>query len=159
MKRSIEAGVEPAVLTMTREASFAPYPQSEQSFGNYLRRELRARKWSVRYLALRSGVNHSTISRLMQHNRTPTLHTVMRIQAAFTRRDGTVPLPRESELWMDPVQRVRDALDADPALDLREVEQVVRYYRMVRTSRPALPARGPEPAASIRRVLVEPSRR
>lgn len=54
---------------------------------DWLAREIRRRHMSQRMLATRSGVNHSTISRLLSSSRAPSWSTVVRLAAAL----GTAP--------------------------------------------------------------------
>lgn len=120
-------------------------------FADYLRRELAARRWSVRYLGVRSGVNHSTISRLLNANRTPSLQTVLRLQQAFAERDQRRVEATQSQF--DPMQRVADALAADPALDARGIAHILHYYRRVRTDHlPVSTERGVAP--EVRRIAA-----
>ena len=46
-----------------------------RSFNDWLRRQLKEKKMSQRQLALQSGVDHSTISRLIKGDRMPSLGT------------------------------------------------------------------------------------
>lgn len=126
---------------------------SEHTFGAYLRRELEARGWSVRYLALRSGVNHSTISRLL-HGRSPKLETLRRLQDVLMSQTARASMEIEGDDWLtDPVRAVAAALAHDPLLDPQRADEVLRYYLARRVS--AAPHFQPErlpPAASIRRI-------
>ena len=54
---------------------------------DWLAREIRRRQMSQRMLATRSGVHHSTISRLLSSNRAPSWSTVVRLADAL----GTAP--------------------------------------------------------------------
>ena len=135
------------------------FDHSEYTFGGYLRRELQTRGWTVRYLALRAGVNHSTISRLIQ-GRSPTLETVRRLQGALTPRSGQAPLNGSHDVWLtDPVKGVAAALARDPLLDDARVQEILRYYLLLRVATPAPDARAHRmpPEATIRRVITRPS--
>ena len=125
-----------------------------EAFGAFLKRELRARKWSVRYLALRSGLNHSTVSRLLQGSRTPTLQTASRLVDALAARDRIAPVKMPARPAGDPIRRVADALAADPQLTAAHVDQVLRYYEELRVSRrvPVPSAELRPAAASVRRI-------
>ena len=105
-----------------------------ENFGEHLRRELRARNWTIRYFALRSGVDHSTISRLMKGQREPTLATAIRLDAALhgpsPSADPGIPGRGAS---FDPLDRIGAALSEDPVLDRRSVDEVLRYYQHVRS--------------------------
>ena len=52
-------------------------------FNLWLRRQLRERPMSQRQLAALSGVDHSTISRLLRHDRTPSLATATKLAGAL----------------------------------------------------------------------------
>lgn len=58
------------------------------SFDTWLREQLARHRISQRVLARKSGVNHSTISRLLNGQRSPTLTTVSRLADALD-----VPMP------------------------------------------------------------------
>ena len=126
-------------------------PTSDQTFGDYLKHELHARHWSVRYLAFRSGINHSTISRLIRGQRTPRLETVQRLHQALT---PVLPIPRLTARASNPddvFQRVADALALDPLLSPAALRQLMRYYEHLRQPRPN-PAAQTSPIPSVRRV-------
>ena len=50
-----------------------------RAFNEWLRAQLKAKKMSQRQLAQQSGVDHSTISRLMRGGRTPSLGTATKL--------------------------------------------------------------------------------
>ena len=92
--------------------------------------ELRTRGWTGRHLARRSGVNHSTISRMLAQTRTPTLATVLKLVAAFDASDAAwahSPTTHTPE-----TQALLAALRADPALDEAAVSNVVGVYLRLR---------------------------
>ena len=53
--------------------------QNGRPFNEWLRAQLRAKKMSQRQLAQASGVDHSTISRLVRGDRTPSLGTATKL--------------------------------------------------------------------------------
>ena len=53
--------------------------QTPRSFNAWLRSQLKEKKMSQRQLALQSGVDHSTISRLIKGDRMPSLGTATRL--------------------------------------------------------------------------------
>ncbi|MEP6681441.1 MAG: helix-turn-helix transcriptional regulator, partial [Chloroflexota bacterium] len=53
--------------------------QTPPSFNSWLRSQLKEKKMSQRQLALQSGVDHSTISRLIKGDRMPSLGTATRL--------------------------------------------------------------------------------
>jgi transcriptional regulator with XRE-family HTH domain len=89
----------------------------DQPFGHWLRSELRLHRLSLRQVAERSGVSHSTLSRLLR-GRQPSLSTAARIARALGQPEAGVaamagldaPLRRESDV----LSRVERALRADP---------------------------------------------
>ncbi len=124
-------------------------------FNLWLRRQLRERRMSQRQLAHLSGVDHSTISRLIAGDRTPSLDTAAKLARALhvsTDEIGT-------ELgFVDggpilPTQRVEAALRGDDDLDDADVRALMEEY-IARRRRPRLkavdaraPARGSPRAA------------
>jgi transcriptional regulator with XRE-family HTH domain len=116
---------------------------NEVQFRDWLTLQLRARRMSLRQLANRSGVNVSTVSRIVRGERRPTLHTAVRLarvvresadESSATRFFGS--LTAES---LDPVAEVERALRADGLLDDDDVRRVMQAYLDARrpTSRPA----------------------
>ena len=53
--------------------------QSPRTFNTWLRGQLKEKKMSQRQLALQSGVDHSTISRLIKGDRMPSLGTATKL--------------------------------------------------------------------------------
>ena len=113
-----------------------------RAFNEWLRAELKAKKMSQRQLAQRSGVDHSTISRLIRGDRMPSLGTATRLarglreirddsdaQAALGLVTGTMNVPQ------NPTARVEYALRADEGLSEAQVRQVMEYYLAVRMRR------------------------
>jgi transcriptional regulator with XRE-family HTH domain len=119
---------------------------NEVQFRDWLTLQLRARRMSLRQLANRSGVNVSTVSRIVRGERRPTLHTAVRLarvvresadESSATRFFGS--LTAES---LDPVREVERALRADGLLDDNDVRRVMQAY---------LDARQPMPRSERRR--------
>ncbi|CAN5610443.1 hypothetical protein BH20CHL6_BH20CHL6_10660 [soil metagenome] len=106
-----------------------------ESFADWLRLALRARGISQRHLAALSGVNHSTISRLLAGDRTPSLATagkllrVLRAIPAGGSMSGIAGGVRSESVTS---MRIRLALEADESLDEADVEAVLRFHRRVR---------------------------
>ena len=96
-----------------------------KQFCVWLAQQMQARGISQRALAMRSGVNHSTISRLLGTDRTPSLETAGRLAAALG-----VPLPAYfgGSLEPAPPEVVRQTL-LGLGLNGTEVEMVVAAYR------------------------------
>lgn len=104
----------------------------EVQFRDWLTLQLRARRMSLRQLAIRSGVNVSTVSRIVRGERRPTLHTAVRLarvvrdtadESSATRFFGS--LTSDS---LDPIREVERALRADDRLDDGDVRRVMQAY-------------------------------
>jgi len=104
----------------------------EVQFRDWLTLQLRARRMSLRQLAHRSGVNVSTVSRIVRGERRPTLNTAVRLarvvreaadEPSATRFFGS--LTSDS---LDPIREVERALRADDRLNDRDVRRVMQAY-------------------------------
>lgn len=113
--------------------------RNEVQFREWLTLQLRARRMSLRQVALRSGVNVSTVSRIVRGERRPTLRTAVRLarvvrdstdESSATRFFGS--LTSDS---LDPVGEVERALRADADLDDDDVRRVMRVYLGARRGR------------------------
>ena len=122
---------------------------NEVQFRDWLTLQLRARRMSLRQLAHRSGVNVSTVSRIVRGERRPTLRTAVRLakvvretadESSATRFFGS--LTSES---LDPVREVERALRADEQMDDDDIKRVMQVYLQARRVRPR-PARRISPA-------------
>jgi transcriptional regulator with XRE-family HTH domain len=91
--------------------------QNGRAFNEWLRAQLKAKKMSQRQLAQQSGVDHSTISRLIRGDRMPSLGTATKLARGLR------------EL------RVEYALRADELLSEPQVRQIMEYYLAVRMRR------------------------
>jgi transcriptional regulator with XRE-family HTH domain len=108
-------------------------------FNLWLRRQLRERRMSQRQLAMLSGVDHSTISRLMRGDRAPTLETATKLAHALRQ----VAQPDEAPLYFDrlaettifPTQRVEAALLGDDELEDTDVRSLMQTYLALRARR------------------------
>ena len=109
---------------------------NEVQFRDWLTVQLRARRMSLRQLAHRSGVNVSTVSRIVRGERRPTLRTAVRLakvvrenadESSATRFFGA--LTAES---LDPVRDVERALRGDATLDDDDVRKVMQVYLTTR---------------------------
>src|SRR5665811_2066779 len=104
-----------------------------QKFNEWLRSRLKARKMSQRQLAQASGVDHSTISRLVRGDRTPSLGTATKLARGLREIRDDADAPQYLGLvsggtTMNPTARVEYALRADDALGEAQVRQVMEYY-------------------------------
>ena len=142
-----------------------PYPtgsrmsvQNGRAFNDWLRAQLKAKKMSQRQLAQQSGVDHSTISRLVRGDRTPSLGTATKLARGLRelRDEGDTPgyFGVMAAGTSHPTARVEYALRADEMLSEPQVRQVMEYYLALRMRR--LAVRQQPAATSIRSVAAMP---
>jgi transcriptional regulator with XRE-family HTH domain len=107
-----------------------------RAFNEWLRAQLKAKKMSQRQLAQQSGVDHSTISRLVRGDRMPSLGTATKLARGLRELseddDGPQYLGLMNSGTHNPTARVEYALRADEALSEPQVRQVMEYYLAVR---------------------------
>ena len=129
-----------------------------RAFNEWLRAQLKAKKMSQRQLAQQSGVDHSTISRLVRGDRMPSLGTATKLARGLRELgendDGPQYLGLMGGGVQNPTARVEYALRSDEALGEAQVRQVMEYYLAVRMRRVGS-SYGQEPSPLQR---VEPSR-
>ena len=110
-----------------------------RAFNEWLRGQLKAKKMSQRQLAQQSGVDHSTISRLIRGDRMPSLGTATKLARGLreihddTDTPGTLGVVSFGS--QNPTARVEYSLRADESLTEPEVRQVMEYYLAVRLRR------------------------
>jgi transcriptional regulator with XRE-family HTH domain len=113
--------------------------QNERAFNEWLRAQLKTKKMSQRQLAQQSGVDHSTISRLIRGDRMPSLGTATKLARGLReiRDDADAPqyLGVVASGTANPTARVEYALRADEVLSEPQVRQVMEYYLAVRMRR------------------------
>jgi transcriptional regulator with XRE-family HTH domain len=113
--------------------------QNGRGFNEWLRAQLKAKKMSQRQLAQQSGVDHSTISRLIRGDRMPSLGTATKLARGLReiRDDADAPqyLGAVALGNTNPTARVEYALRADEILTEAQVRQVMEYYLAVRMRR------------------------
>jgi transcriptional regulator with XRE-family HTH domain len=126
-----------------------------RAFNEWLRAQLKAKKMSQRQLAQQSGVDHSTISRLIRGDRMPSLGTATKLARGLREirddSDTSAALGVVSVGPQNPTARVEYALRADEALSEPQVRQIMEYYLAVRVrrfSRPYAPVGQGEPGHS-----------
>ena len=113
--------------------------QNGRAFNEWLRAQLKAKKMSQRQLAQQSGVDHSTISRLIRGDRMPSLGTATKLARGLRelRDDADTPqyLGLVASGSTNPTARVEYALRADDLLSEAQVRQIMEYYLAVRMRR------------------------
>jgi transcriptional regulator with XRE-family HTH domain len=113
--------------------------QNGRAFNEWLRAQLKAKKMSQRQLAQQSGVDHSTISRLIRGDRMPSLGTATKLARGLRelRDDADTPqyLGMVASGSTNPTARVEYALRADELLSEPQVRQIMEYYLAVRMRR------------------------
>jgi len=126
--------------------------QNGRAFNEWLRAQLKAKKMSQRQLAQQSGVDHSTISRLIRGDRMPSLGTATKLARGLRelRDDADTPqyLGLVASGSMNPTARVEYSLRADELLTEPQVRQIMEYYLAVRMRRYGRPFQPTESAAS-----------
>jgi transcriptional regulator with XRE-family HTH domain len=113
--------------------------QNGRAFNEWLRAQLKVKKMSQRQLAQQSGVDHSTISRLIRGDRMPSLGTATKLARGLRelRDDADTPqyLGLVTSGAANPTARVEYALRADELLSEPQVRQIMEYYLAVRMRR------------------------
>jgi len=113
--------------------------ENGRAFNEWLRAQLKAKKMSQRQLAQQSGVDHSTISRLIRGDRMPSLGTATKLARGLRelRDDADTPqyLGLVASGATNPTARVEYALRSDDLLTEPQVRQVMEYYLALRMRR------------------------
>ena len=113
--------------------------QNGRAFNEWLRAQLKAKKMSQRQLAQQSGVDHSTISRLIRGDRMPSLGTATKLARGLREiredADAAQYLGLVVNGTQNPTARVEYALRADELLSEPQVRQIMEYYLAVRMRR------------------------
>jgi transcriptional regulator with XRE-family HTH domain len=113
--------------------------QGGRPFNEWLRMQLRAKRMSQRQLAHRSGVDHSTISRLVRGDRTPSLETATKLARGLRElredQEPTQYLGALQSTPTNPVARVEYSLRADEVLDEGDIRVVMETYLAARLRR------------------------
>ncbi len=113
--------------------------QTPRSFNAWLRSQLKEKKMSQRQLALQSGVDHSTISRLIKGDRMPSLGTATRLARGLREiaddSQGPAYFASLNARQVLPTTRVEYALRGDETLTEADVRELMQTYIGVRTRR------------------------
>jgi transcriptional regulator with XRE-family HTH domain len=113
--------------------------QTPRSFNSWLRSQLKEKKMSQRQLALQSGVDHSTISRLIKGDRMPSLGTATKLARGLREihdeSEGPAYFASLNSRAVLPTTRVEYALRGDDALTEGDVRELMQAYIAVRQRR------------------------
>ena len=113
--------------------------QTPRSFNSWLRGQLKEKKMSQRQLALQSGVDHSTISRLIKGDRMPSLGTATKLARGLREihdeGEGPAYFASQSARQTLPTARVEYALRGDEILTEADVRELMQAYIGVRSRR------------------------
>src|SRR5512138_3980209 len=106
--------------------------QNARAFNEWLRTQLKAKKMSQRQLAQQSGVDHSTISRLLRGDRMPSLGTATKLARGLRELHDDAETPHYLGVVngtgsANPTARVEYALRSDDFLSEAQVRQVMEY--------------------------------
>jgi transcriptional regulator with XRE-family HTH domain len=120
--------------------------QDPRSFNAWLRRQLKEKKMSQRQLALQSGVDHSTISRLIKGDRMPSLGTATKLARGLREihddAEGPAYFASVGNRPVLPTTRVEYALRGDEVLTEADVRELMQAYIALRTRRLRPPTNG-----------------
>ena len=113
--------------------------ETPRAFKSWLRAQLAEKKMTQRLLAMRSGVDHSTISRLLSGDRMPSLRTATRLARGLREINDDADGPRYFATMSNPqllaTSRVEHALRGDDALTDSDVRELLQSYLSIRARR------------------------
>jgi transcriptional regulator with XRE-family HTH domain len=113
--------------------------QTPRSYNSWLRGQLREKKMSQRQLALQSGVDHSTISRLIKGDRMPSLGTATKLARGLREihdeAEGPAYFASLQARQQLPTARVEYALRGDDVLTEADVRELMQAYIGLRSRR------------------------
>jgi transcriptional regulator with XRE-family HTH domain len=113
--------------------------QTPRSFNSWLRGQLKEKKMSQRQLALQSGVDHSTISRLIKGDRMPSLGTATKLARGLREirdeSEGPTYFAGLASRQVLPTSRVEYALRGDDLLTEADVRELMQAYIAARSRR------------------------
>ncbi len=113
--------------------------ETPRSFNTWLRGQLKEKKMSQRQLALQSGVDHSTISRLIKGDRMPSLGTATKLarglREILDEAEGPAYFASLNNRHVLPTTRVEYALRGDDALNEADVREIMQAYISIRLRR------------------------
>jgi transcriptional regulator with XRE-family HTH domain len=113
--------------------------QDPRSFNAWLRGQLKEKNMSQRQLALQSGVDHSTISRLIKGDRMPSLGTATKLARGLREirddSEGPTYFAGLAARQLMPTSRVEYALRGDEVLTDGDVRELMQAYIAARARR------------------------
>ena len=128
----------PRLIAGVRAVEVEPSPSRPpaEGFRDWLLGQLRVRHMSQRQLAQRSGVDHSSISRLVRGDRVPSLRTAMKLARGINPADSRyMGSGREAVPPIHPPARVEYSLRADDRLSEADIREIMLYYLATRHGR------------------------
>ncbi len=110
---------------------------TDRDFAGWLRSRMQARRMSQRRLAARSGVDHSTISRLLRGRPVSLATATKLVRAIGTGGDAIAPPPYlvQARPTDDPISRLQEAVRFDGVLCEADVRVLVDHYVALRARR------------------------
>ena len=137
--------------------------QTPRSFNAWLRGQLKEKKMSQRQLALQSGVDHSTISRLIKGDRMPSLGTATKLARGLREihdeADGPAYFASLNSRAVLPTTRVEYALRGDDSLTEADVRELMQAYIAVRARRTRADGNGSAPGRTGTPTAADPGSR
>lgn len=119
------------------DSEMGPTMSARRAFNEWLQVQLKARKLTQRQLAEKSGVDHSTISRLVRGDRVPSLRTATLLARGLGMPQDLGILDDHSFAGSgSPAARVEYALRSDDLLSEAEVHEIMNVYLAARLRRP-----------------------
>ena len=156
----MDSGASAHSIGYTTEHPALMTTQNGRPFNDWLRAQLKAKKMSQRHLAHQSGVDHSTISRLIRGNRMPSLGTATKLARGLRELRDDADTPEYLGLVaagnLNPTARIEYALRADELLSEPQVRQIMEYYLAVRMRRYGRATRPPEVDSTTERSPDRP---
>jgi transcriptional regulator with XRE-family HTH domain len=125
-----------AARRSTSDDPTADARSGRRAFDQWLRVQLKARNLTQRQLAQKSGVDHSTISRLMRGDRVPSLRTATLLVRGLGMAQDLDRLDDNLGSGGSPAARVEYALRSDDLLSEAEVRKIMNVYLAARLRRP-----------------------
>jgi transcriptional regulator with XRE-family HTH domain len=129
--------------------------RNADQFRQWLRRQLRSRRMSLRQLAAHSGVSASTVSRVVRGDRQPSLQTALRLANVLRAAGDDFNPAAQIGAMVDRFQPATDierALRADSRLSEADVRRIMLMYHSLR--RPAVAKPGAPHRAASREVAT-----